>query len=223
MSAGETARCWMSERDEPQSPLSRLLTAIWHWYWMSALLILSLMVVYVGTPGSYASLSIPSSFSTHQKPPLSSEIQNTPVLSLPILHETLCTVIVVTTLWGGRSKMRGTKSWIFNSKALTKIGNQASKWASPALISELTMHWFPLSSLQLQENSHYESHSSSPWPAAATVMHVQGASSAHAQWDHLQWSSCPGEGLGHRPTRLRQPLSVVRHALLPVWLTPQLQ
>lgn len=124
---------------------------------------------------------------------------------------------------GGRSKMRGTKSWIFNSKALTKIENQASKWASPALISELTMHRFPLSSLQLQENSHYESHSSSPWPAAATVMHVQGASSAHAQWDHLQWSSCPGEGLGHRPTRLRQPLSVVRHALLPVWLTPQLQ
>lgn len=57
---------------------SRLLTAIWHWYWMSALLILSPMVVCVGTPGSYASPSIPSSFSTHQKPPLSSEIQNTP-------------------------------------------------------------------------------------------------------------------------------------------------
>lgn len=43
---------------------------------------------------------------------------------------------------GGRSKMRGTKSWIFNSKAPTKKGNQASKRASPALISELTMHRF---------------------------------------------------------------------------------
>lgn len=112
--------------------------------------------------------------------------------------------------------MRETKPSISNSKATMKNGKQASKQASPALISEQTMHRFPLLSLQLQENLRYVSHSSSPWPAAATVVHVQGASSAHAQWDHLQWSSCPGEGLGHRTLQLKQHLSVVGHALLPV-------
>lgn len=200
---------------------SRLLTAIWHWYWMSALLILSLMVVYVGTPGSYAFLSIPV-LSLHIKNHCHLRFK-TPLLCLFLLYMKPSAVWQLWPLfWRGRGKMRGTKPSISNSKATMKNGNQASKQASPALISAQTMHRIPFFSVQLQENTHYESHSSSPWPAAAAVVHVQGASSAHAQWDHLQWSSCPEEGLGHRTLQLRQRLSVVGQCTV-ACLTSQLQ
>lgn len=90
----------MSERDEPQSPLQQTADC-------NLTLILNVSIINPLPDGRLCGntwlicLSFyPSSFSTHQKP-LSSEIQNTSALSLPTLHETLCSVTVVTTLLEG--------------------------------------------------------------------------------------------------------------------------
>lgn len=77
MSAGETARSSMSEKDEPQSPPQQTADCNLTLLLNVSIIVRSVMVIYVGTHGSYASRSVPGSFSTNQKPPQSSEIQNT--------------------------------------------------------------------------------------------------------------------------------------------------